>query len=457
MKKTRFLALVCTLTLLLATCLSPLGAAALYELPEGKTLSSSSAILVALGATEDEDVVLYEKEADQKRAPAALVRIMVGALALKTIQEKGIDTATTTGTYTLQCDNLITGTGVGVAGMRIGDTWTLQDLLTMSMIQTAADACVTLAFTISGSETQFVAEMNALAQKIGCTDTFFTNVTGLDNPNQVTTARDTVKILRYAMSFPQYEEMMKLTQYTAHSVGGGELTLPNNNNLIRSSSPNSYYSKALFGKTGFTDLAGYCLAAVAQDGGYEYAAVVLGAPEQDAEGNNVGLLHYKDIHTLFDWAFDGFSYKTLLSKNEPVGRLNVNLSWNQDSVVLVPETDFATVVSKDMDAETIIRKVVVDPDTVDAPVTKGQVYGKVELYVNVDQKLGEVNLVASESLERSDLLVFWQEVQNFLQSPWFWAGIILLALLLIGYIILNIVHNRRRRKKKMRRVNKKFK
>ena len=65
--------------------------------------------------------------------------------------------------------------------------------------------------------------------------------------------------------------------------------------------------------------------------------------------------------------------------------------------------------------------------------------------------------MASESLERSDLLVFWQEVQNFLQSPWFWAGIILLALLLIGYIILNIVHNRRRRKKKMRRVNKKFK
>ncbi len=55
--------------------------------------------------------------------------------------------------------------------MRIGDTWTLQDLLTMSMIQTAADACVTLAFTISGSETQFV-EMNALAQEIGCTDTF---------------------------------------------------------------------------------------------------------------------------------------------------------------------------------------------------------------------------------------------------------------------------------------------
>lgn len=53
--------------------------------------------------------------------------------------------------------------------------------------------------------------------------------------------------------------------------------------------------------------------------------------------------------------------------------------------------------------------------------------------------------------------MLWQEVQNFLRSPWFWVGVILLALLLIGYIILNIVHNRRRRKKKMKRVNKKFK
>ncbi len=101
--------------------------------------------------------------------------------------------------------------------------------------------------------------------------------------------------------------------------------------------------------------------------------------------------------------------------------------------MLVPETDFATVVSKDMDAETIIRKVV-DPDTVDAPVTMTGVYGKVELYVNVDQKLGEVNLVASESLERSDLLVFWQEAE-FPTVPVVLGGDYSAALLLIGYII----------------------
>ena len=196
------------------------------------------------------------------------------------------------------------------------------------------------------------------------------------------------------------------------------------------------------------------LAAVARDGGYEYMAVVLKDPDTDDEGNFKGLLHYKDVQTLFDWAFDDFAYKTLLSKNEPTGKLTVNLAWNQDAVVLVPEKDFATVVDKNLPVDTIIRKVILNEESVDAPVTKGSVYGKVELYINVDQKLGEVNLIASESLDRSQVLAVWGEVQQFLKSPWFIAGVALLVLLLVGYIILNVVHNRRRRRKKMKRVKK---
>ena len=70
----------------------PHGAAALYELPEGKTLSSSSAILVALGATEDEDVVLYEKEADQSARPPPWCASWWGVGPENHTQEKGIDT-----------------------------------------------------------------------------------------------------------------------------------------------------------------------------------------------------------------------------------------------------------------------------------------------------------------------------------------------------------------------------
>ena len=93
-------------------------------------------------------------------------------------------------------------------------------------------------------------------------------------------------------------------------------------------------------------------------------------------------------------------------------------------------------------------------EVVDAPVEKGHVYGKVELFINMDQKIGEMELVAADSVEASQILVTWEAVKSFLTSPWFYGGLILLAVLLIGYIVLNVVHNRRRKRRKMKRVKK---
>ena len=66
--------------------------------------------------------------------------------------------------------------------------------------------------------------------------------------------------------------------------------------------------------------------------------------------------------------------------------------------------------------------------------------------MNIDQKIGEVELVAAEGPNCSDLLAAWEKFRAFLRSPWFYAGIILVGLLLIGYVVLNIVHNRNRRR-----------
>ena len=90
----------------------------------------------------------------------------------------------------------------------------------------------------------------------------------------------------------------------------------------------------------------------------------------------------------------------------------------------------------------------------DAPVEKGTVYGKVELYINLNEKIGEVELVAAESIEASQVLVVWAKVKAFLTSPWFFGALILLAVLLIGYIVLNIIHNRKRKRRKMKRIKK---
>ena len=205
----------------------------------------------------------------------------------------------------------------------------------------------------------------------------------------------------------------------------------------------------MYGRTGFADDR-YSVVAMGSKAGYEYMAVALGAPKT-GDGDKAGV-HYRDVSRLLGWGFRDFSYKTLLRKNEPVGRVDVGLSWETDAVALVPVADFSTIVASGVDASQVIRVVTKYQETLTAPVEKDQVLGKVELYLNIDQKIGEVELVAAEGAKRSDLLAAWEKFRAFLRSPWFYAGIILVGLLLIGYVVLNIVHNRNRRRQGRKKV-----
>lgn len=442
---------------LLGTLLFPASAESMYDLPQDKTLTAASAMVVHLGVTAEEDIVLYEKEADVVRAPAALVRLMEAAYALTILEEKNMDMNTATGTYELWMFNqFVAGTGINPVGMEFGETWTIKDLLVASTTSTASDAAVALAAALSetGKVGDFVEGMNQLAKEIGCTHTSFANVTGLDALTQYTTARDMYKIIRYAMDFPAFQSIVTPLNYTVHPVSGGpESHLVVNSNAMLRSSSSYYYSPLVFGRTGFTDVAGWCLASLASDSGYDYMVIVLGCPNQDSEGN-ANTAHYADTRMLYRWAFNEFTYKPLLTKNEILANVQVNLAWNKDKVALVPKDEFATVVYNQLEGEDVLKKVELYVEEVDAPVEKGTVYGKVSLIINLDQKIGEVELVASESIEASQILILWDKVSGFLSSPWFYVGLGLVGALLVAYVILNIVHNRKRKKNNMKRVKK---
>lgn len=457
MKKTvkkiifRITALTAALTTALTLAAAQASAQVLYDLPSDISLSAEAAILVNIGATPGEDTILFEKQADSKRSPAALVRMMVGVTAIEIIRDKGIDIDKATGKYSSEGFNDISGTGLSTVQMNYGEEWTVKDLLSLSMIQTAADACVTLAITLAGSHAKFVAQMNELAKKIGCQNTSFSNVTGIDSVNQYTTARDLYKIMRYAMEYPEYEPLFAATQYTCKPVSGGtSRTYATTNDMLRSTT-SYYYSPMAFGKTGYTTPAGRCLASVARDGGYEYLCIVMGEPDTDAQGNSG--VYFKDTRALYEWAFNNFTYKKLLDKNLTVTQIKVNLAWEKDTIPVKPERDFAAVVINSLDESTIEYEPKL-PKSVDAPVEKGQVIGKVILKINVDQVLGEVNLIAGETIGRNQLLAAWANIRTFLSSPWFYIGLILLALLIIGYIILGIFHNKKRRHNRYKSLRK---
>lgn len=111
------------------------------------------------------------------------------------------------------------------------------DLINMTCIQTAADAAVTLAQRCPGSQSAFVERMNQKAEELGCENTHFVNVMGLDDPNQYTSARDMYTITRYAMDNPKFVTIVRQESYTAKPKNKREsVTYPNSNGMQRSNS-----------------------------------------------------------------------------------------------------------------------------------------------------------------------------------------------------------------------------
>ncbi len=422
-----------------------------YSLPEGTVLHADSALLVNLGSDIDRDVVLYAKAADEVRAPGAMIRFMVVTYTLHRLEQTGMDMDAVTGAYTVEMFNqYVAGTGVPTANMNYGETWTLRDLLTVSFVQNASDAVTVLAYTLDGSVAAFVEGMNALAKEIGCDYTHFANVTGLDSLSQYTTPRDMYRIIRYGQKFSLFEEIVSTRQHTVTPVAGGTQRSLVSVNSMQHSSSSFYYSPLVFSRTGLSSHEGRTCASVARDSGYEYLVVVMSTPETNEAGESG--LHYRDTRALFRWAFNKFEHASILAKSEILASVKVRLAWSTDHVNLVPAQEFSTVVESSLDPEQVIKKVTVFENEIEAPVTKGTVLGKVELIINVDQKIGEVDLVASEDLNRSWLLYAFSGLGGFFTSPWFWVGIGSLILLLIGYIILNVSYNRRRRRDRLQRV-----
>ena len=453
MLKKRLAAMGLVLTLcfsLFAFAAAPVSAAG-YPLPEGVTVNAPAAIMVSLAGNPENDVVLYEKDADMVHAPGSMMRYMVMAYALTCIKEQNLDLDKDTGKYTSDLFNrYVAGTGVNTANMNFGEEWTLRDLLTVSFMQSASDAVAVLASTVSKNVPTFVEGMNTLAKTLGCEYSHFANLTGLDSLSQYTTARDMARIVRYCQSFSEFEDLAVAYQVTVKpKSGGSERTIVSANSLLQPSS--SYrYSPIVHSRTGLSEHEGRTCASVARDSGYEYLVVVMGCPEQNKAGETN--LHYLDTIALLKWGFSRFEYKTVLGKSEILKTLPVEHNWNTDHVNLVPAKEISTVVDANMPMDQIIRKITVYEDSLVAPVEKGTVYGKVELIINVDQKIGEVDLVAAESLSESWILVAWSKVSDFFTSGWFFAGIATLVVLIIAYIILNIVHNNRRRRQRLGRT-----
>ena len=324
--------------------------------------------------------IIYEKNGYQKRYPASTTKIMTAILA---IEHCNLNETATASEFAISS----IPSGYSTANIQIGETLSVKDLLYTLMLQSANESAVILAEHISGSQEVFADLMNKKAKEIGCQNSNFVNPNGIHNESHYSTAYDLALIAKYAMQNSTFREIVKTTSYTLPSTSAypaNTRTFTNTNNLIiydnRNRPDNYYYEFATGIKTGYTSAAKNCLVAAAEKNGMEYITVVLGAPI--TYGNNGSVSHrYVDTISMFNYAFDNYSFRKLKSENSSIKTIEIENATkdakNLDLLIASDITIFASIDNKNTDIEPEI----VLNENLQAPISKGSIVGTISYEV----------------------------------------------------------------------------
>ena len=399
----------------------------------------------------DTGIVVYKKGAEDRRYPASTTKIMTYIITAENVK----DLKNTYVTIKESSLKLLEGTGSSVAGLVAGEKLSIYQLLHCLMIPSGNDAAIVLADHIGkGSIQTFVDMMNAKAKELGCNSTHFSNPHGLNDPNHYTTVSDMAKITKYALKMPEFENISNMT---SSDCLGEDRYLITTNSMIDSTRGGKYYYEYAKGiKTGSTgNDSGYCLVSTAEKDGYKYLCVAYGAKYENEETGE----YYEngamiDSQNLYEWAFDDLMIRTVIDKNDLIKEVGLKFAWNKDSIQLSPAESYSTILPDDVQMSSIDRSYDL-PESIEAPVKAGDKIGTVTLsYAN--QKLGTVDLIASETVERSELLIAFDFLGKMVRSLWFMITVVVIAVFFLGYIILAALYNRKKRNQRPVKKYRKF-
>lgn len=370
--------LFCAWLLTASILFSPLTVLA-EESGEPLFLSTPEYVLMEL----ETGTVLCEKDRDTQRSPASVTKIMTLLLIFDHIKKGDLrlEDMVTTSAYAKSM-------GGSQVFLEEGETQTVETMIKCIVIASGNDASVAMAEHISGSETEFVKEMNQRAKELGMKNTHFEDCCGLtDSDNHYTTAYDIALMSRELITkYPQilsYSSIWMDTIVHNTSQGSKEFGLSNTNRLIRS------YQGCVGLKTGSTSKAKFCLSAVAKKNGITLISVVMASPDSKTRA--------RDAAALLDYGFS----QTSLYKDDNPGKLPVlkvkrgvkkQVSLKYETVFRYLSTDGSVVEAPD--------KKIILPSEVQAPVTKGEKAGYL-IYAKNGKELGRISILYNETIKKA--------------------------------------------------------
>ena len=437
MKKRRWFSLFLSFALLL-----PLFSLTSADAYEDFTLDAKAGLLIEADTGE----ILYEKNAHQENFPASLTKVMVALLVFEAIDEGKI-ALTDSVTATESAFEGLSSDG-STANIVPGETMTVEQLLNCMLIVSANEACNILGETLYGSVDAFVARMNERATELGCEHTHFANATGLHNSQHYTTAWDLYLITREAMKHDKFMEICNSKSYTvpATNMTDKPRELHSTNFLISNWRARGYvYRDAQGIKTGSTPEAGYCLISSALRGSRHMISVVLGAERVTLEdGVTIQTRSFSETSRMFDWGFDNFVLRDILSSSDLVQEVPVALSSEASYVSTHAAEDISCLLPDNVEPNMLERTVTLTNDTVDAPVSAGDVLGKLTLSYN-GKVYAETDLLALNDVSASWFLTAQRRVSDFFAKPLVRILLIAVVLLIAALVVYVTMFSRRRR------------
>ena len=404
-------------------------------------LDATAALLVS----PDSGMVLYSKNADQKRYPASTTKIMTALLTLENVSN--LDETVTS--EAVDFENITADSSN--AGILLGEQVTVRDLLYALMLPSANEAAYMLARHVGGSWEQFVDMMNDRAAELGCTGTHFCNPCGLHEEDHYTTAHDLYLIAKEAMKDVTFRDIVSTVQHRMAKTNlHEERIIYTTNQLIFSSFQPWSYANCLGIKTGHTSQAGNCFVGYAEYGDAKLFSVVLGCSDSSKEYPSVAA-SFTDTKKLCQWGFENFTSKTLARQGEEVTYTKVKLSTDTNQLLLTAKADVVALLPKDLDVKAL--ELVEDiPEEVKAPVKAGDPIGTATYRYN-GTDYGTVELVALNDISRSTVLFYADKLSTFFQSMVFKILLLAAAAFFILHIFTHILFGgvrRRRNRRKMR-------
>ncbi|NFN94953.1 D-alanyl-D-alanine carboxypeptidase [Clostridium botulinum] len=369
-----------TLIFVLTIILIPIGAvnASMLEdevKADGMNVEAKSALLIEPTTGK----VVYEKNPDEKFAPASVTKIMTMLLTMEAVDNGKIklDDKVT-------CSENAKKMGGSTMLLDTGEIRSVEELLKGVAIASGNDAAVALAEYLGGTESDFVGLMNKRAQELGMKNTVFKNCNGLPADGHLSTAHD---ISLMSIELLKHPTILKYTGTYMDSISEGRkspIELVNHNKLVR------FFEGCDGLKTGFTNEAKYCISATATRNGVRMLTVIMGAPTYKIRNRDAGIL--------LNHGFSKYEGKKIVSKDEDVEKVLMDKQTDRFFMAKAKD-DLTAILPKGSNGE-ISNKIVIEE--LKPEYKMGDIVGKCEVYLG-EEKVGEVEIYSDRDIKKGNL------------------------------------------------------